>query len=61
MGGRRSPAVALLEASATALGELVEVAEIALAPCHIGWIQCLARSVPAFGSARRKPSSSSTR
>ena len=26
-------------ASAAALGELVEVAEIALAPCHIGWIR----------------------
>ena len=41
-------AVALLEASAAALGELVEVTEVALAPCHIGWIRVPRELGPGF-------------
>jgi tetratricopeptide (TPR) repeat protein len=41
-------AVAQLQASAAALGELVEMAEVALAPCHIGWIRVPRHVGPGF-------------
>jgi tetratricopeptide (TPR) repeat protein len=41
-------AVALLEASAAALGELVGTPEMALAPCHIGWVRVPRQVGPGF-------------